>query len=334
MQPDPDLVKASKWPARVDRIVSALYGDIFAATVGMVAYYANTLVAYGFGLFAVLPFLSGIPIGMALRRKRGEMLGPADLFMASLWAIAIPAVLLMLMESEGMICILMAFPIGYVTTLLGALLGGSLPIGPRGSRVSVSLLALSPLLLVYEAHQSIEPSLNAVTTTIIVNAPPERIWPYLVNLDPIQSTDNYLFKAGVAHPLSTHTNGGGVGAARFCELSTGEMPERISVWQPGQLLVFDMLSTPACMKELNPFGPVHSGHLFHYFEWHEGRFQLIPLGSMKTEIVGTSTFDHHLGPSWYWSLWTIYIVHRVHSSVLEEIKRKAETPLSPEPSHL
>lgn len=168
----PVLAKALKWPVRLDRIISALYGDIFAATVGFIAYYANTLVTYGFGLFAVLPFLSGILIGMALRKKRGEMLSPADLFMSSLWAMTIPAVFLMFFESEGMICILMALPIGYVTTLLGTVLGGSLPIGPRGRPVSVSLLALSPLLLVYEAHKSTESSFHSVTTTIIVNAPP------------------------------------------------------------------------------------------------------------------------------------------------------------------
>jgi len=169
-----------------------------------------------------------------------------------------------------------------------------------------------------------KPFAQTVSTSIIINAPADRIWPLVNNLDSVAPTSNFLFRNGVAHPTSTKTTGEGVGAARLCRLSTGDMPERISVWEPGKRLVFDVLQTPACMKEWNPFGPVKAAHLTGYYSCRQGEFLLRSLGPDKTEVIGISRFDHRFGPTWYWSLWTTYIVHSVHSSVLDEIKRRTE----------
>jgi len=113
-----------------------------------------------------------------------------------------------------------------------------------------------------------------------------------------------------------------LGARRSCHLSTGEMPEVITRYEPGRCLEFRVLSTPPTMKELNPFHAVEARHLVGYYECLRGRFTLTRLPDGSTELTGTSWYRHRLAPALYWNLWTDEIVHEVHGRVLGAIQRR------------
>ncbi|MDB6116918.1 MAG: uncharacterized protein JWO08_699, partial [Verrucomicrobiaceae bacterium] len=129
---------------------------------------------------------------------------------------------------------------------------------------------------------------------------------------------------GLAYPLVSTITSEGVGARRQCVLSTGTMPEVITVWEPGKRLEFDVLATPAAMEETHPLGKVKAAHDDGYFTCKRGRFVLIALPGGRTRVEGTSWFQHDLWPQFYWAPLTKEVVHEVHQRVLLHIKALAE----------
>jgi hypothetical protein len=220
---------------------------------------------------------------------------------------------------EGVMCLAMALPVYAVTTAFGTALGCFLA-EKNASRLSVSALALLPAGFWVEAQTARDGWHDEVTTETVINAPPSAIWPLLSNLSAMVEPSEFLFRNGIAHPISIQTKGGGVGASRTCVLSTGNMPEVITVWEPNRRLGFRVLSTPASMKELNPFGEVKAEHLKGYYECEYGEFNLTPLPGGRTKITGLSRYSCRFGPGLYWRMWTRKIVHDVHQRVFNEIR--------------
>ena len=118
---------------------------------------------------------------------------------------------------------------------------------------------------------------------------------------------------------------GGVGAARVCRLSTGDMPERITVWKPEQELKFIVLDTPAAMREATIFGrDLDGAHLHTTYTSLDGGFRLEALPNGQTRLTGTSRYLLAITPASYWNLWTREIVSQVQLRVMNHVKAKAE----------
>lgn len=103
------------------------------------------------------------------------------------------------------------------------------------------------------------------------------------------------------------------------------MPEVIIECLPNRKLWFRVLTTPATMTELNPFGDPQPGHLHDYFEADTGGFILVPVGKDSTRLIGTSRVRSRYVPAWYWRNWIELYVHATHNLVFDEIERRAES---------
>jgi hypothetical protein len=160
---------------------------------------------------------------------------------------------------------------------------------------------------------------------VVIDAPAERVWAELHDIRDLPKTDNFLFQFGIAHPTGTVTDGQGVGAARLCKLSTGDMPEIVTVWKPGRELRFKVLSTPPSMRETGFFGrTIDTTHIHSAYASLEGGFKLEPLPGGRTRLTGESHYLLNIAPASYWNLWTEGIVHLVQRRVLEHVKTRAE----------
>ncbi|MBX3118862.1 MAG: hypothetical protein KF784_07330 [Fimbriimonadaceae bacterium] len=306
-------------------------GAITAAAVGLIL----GLVAFAIGginleyslyFFALLPLLVGM-IASGVLSIWGYF-GFDKHLGAGLVACVLLSFGLLVFSFEGAICLLMAAPLILISMFVGSAIGCAIynyidDFKRQRMNVAVLILAL-PFVSVLNQQLAPPPQKNTTSTAIIIDAPANKIWPYLNNLPDIPAPNELLFRAGVAHPVSTRTLGSGVGAERHCELSTGDMPEVITRYEPNKLLEFKVLKTPPSMIEMNPFGEVHAAHLEGFYECRIGRFELIPLADGRTKVVGTSVYEHRFGPRWYWTLWTDKIVHDVHLRVLREVKKRAE----------
>ena len=278
---------------------------------------------FGLAIFAGIPFATGVSSGVILRRAGGTF---GQAVGAALTLIG--AIILILCGSlmEGIVCVVMAAPFGAALAFVGVLFGYFLARtkAADGTLQSAAWLAIVAIVAGEGWHPP-APLEDRATTEIVIAATPERVWAELHDIRDLPPTDNFLFRFGVAHPMSTVTDGQGVGAARLCKLSTGDMPEIVTVWKPGQELRFKVLSTPPSMRELGFFGQtIDAAHLHSAYASLEGGFKLEALPDGRTRVIGESRYLLNIAPAAYWNLWTEAIVHAVHRRVLEHVKTRAE----------
>jgi hypothetical protein len=103
---------------------------------------------------------------------------------------------------------------------------------------------------------SAEPPVYSVSTKIVVNAEPERVWKYVVAFPDIPGEPDWVLRTGLGYPIRTRMDGRGVGAPRNCDLSTGTVRERVVVWDEPRLLRFVVTETPPAIRE----GTVRAHH--------------------------------------------------------------------------
>jgi hypothetical protein len=284
---------------------------------------------FGLAIFAGLPFATGVSCGVILRRAGGSF---GQAIAAAMTLIGTVVLILCACAMEGIVCVVMAAPFGAAIAFLGVTVGYFLTSSKVADGTLQSAAWLSIVVMVAVEGWNPPAPLEATTSSeVIINAPAARVWAELHDIRDLPPTENLLFQFGVAHPMGTVTDGQGVGAARLCKLSTGDMPEIVTVWKPNQELRFKVLSTPPSMRELGFFGrTIDADHLHSAYASLEGGFKLEPLADGRTRLVGESRYLLNIAPAAYWNLWTEEIVHMVQLRVMEHVKNRAEAgPRSP-----
>jgi hypothetical protein len=276
---------------------------------------------YGFALFMGVPFVIGF-VGAVVHGFR-EPRPMAQSFTVALVSLALVGGALLGLAWEGVICLAMAFPLALPMAMIGAYVGYL--VQPRSQWRSgfavVALPALLPLLIAGEATMPPPAPLYATRTSVIVDAPPERVWRNVIEFRDIDESPEWYFRAGIAYPLRAKIAGSGVGAKRYCVFTTGAFVEPIEVWDPPRRLKFSVTSNPPPMRELSPYSDVRPAHLDGFLMSRGGQFELEPLPGGRTRLTGTTWYQHHLWPAAYWRLWSDAIIHRIHLRVLRHIAK-------------
>ena len=267
---------------------------------------------------AIAGFLSG-----RAGRTQGQSIGAAFLTLSAILTI------LGFAAMEGIICMVMVTPAVALLAVIGAMLGywlAYLTDPSANLRVHSAAWLTVIVCAVGESFLPPAPLEDVVSSEVIIDATPAQVWKQLKDIRDLPAPTEPLFVFGVAHPLETYVVGeGGVGAARVCRLSTGDMPERITVWKPEQELQFVVLDTPATMREATFFGQdLDAPHLHTTYTSLEGGFRLEPLPDGRTRLIGTSRYLLTIAPATYWNLWTRHIVGQVQLRVMNHVKAKAE----------
>jgi uncharacterized protein YndB with AHSA1/START domain len=231
---------------------------------------------------------------------------------------------MLLFALEGVMCLAMALIPALITGSVGALLGAEIARrqGLRRQQM-VILLTCLPILTGLEAV-NLDIPLQRVTTTLEVDAPPEKVWSHLIAFSELPEPARWVFKLGIAYPMRARIEGAGVGAIRNCEFSTGPFVEPITVWKPGKHLAFDVIEQPEPMTETSPYQRVNAPHLLNGFRSRRGEFRLTALPNNRTRLEGTTWYTLELFPQLYWTTWSDQIIHAIHTRVLEHIRREAE----------
>lgn len=277
---------------------------------------------YGVSLFIGLPFVTGL-LTTLFFAGRQERTYKECLAISSLGLVFL-GVAIVLVAIEGLICVLMALPLALVLNMMGAWAGWIIqskrrPLPGQG----VMLMLVLPGLMGLEKAAHIEPPRVAVVSTVEIQAPPEVVWNYVVSFSELPSPDSWILKTGVAYPIKAEIKGHGVGAVRHCIFSTGPFVEPIEVWDEPRLLKFSVQSQPHPMKELTPY-EISPPHLDHFLRSRAGQFLLVPLSNGGTRLEGTTWYTHEIWPAQYWQLWSDYVIHHIHHSVLDHIKNLSE----------
>ena len=329
--------EGAPWPGPhgIDRFIphtkigSAALSIVVTTVLGFGFVLMGTLVigAYGWGLFVALPFCLGM-FSVLLYSFHEPRQWFACMSVALL-PVALVGAALLLVAVEGVICLLMAAPFAVVLAALGGALGYAIQARhwrPKQAAAMFSILILLiPASFGVERAAALRPPMYKVRTAIEVNAPPEKVWSQVVAFAEIPPPKELLFRAGIAYPIRAEISGHGVGAVRRCIFSTGPFVEPIEVWDEPHLLKFGVTANPPSLNELTPYGHIDAPHLHGYFVSEQGQFLLTALPGGRTRIQGTTWYHNAMWPASYWHLWSDYIIHRIHSRVLEHIRTEAET---------
>ncbi len=284
----------------------------------------NVFRDYAFGLFVWLPLVLGATSTLILAHKnpttRKTLRNNAYL------TLLIFCLGLLFFAWEGVICLLMAAPIGFVFTYFGFLIGHRLSESKMSNSTptAIILLMLSvPSLMAFEDNIKTSDDLRSVATSIEINASPETVWKNVVAFPQLKGPTEFIFKTGIAYPINATISGQGVGAIRHCNFSTGSFVEPITVWDEPKLLKFSVDEQPEPMKEISLYD-IHPAHLHGYWVSKQGQFKLTELPNGHTLLEGTTWYINKIKPNIYWTPWSDYIVHKIHQRVLEHIKTQAE----------
>ena len=308
-------------------IGSALASTVIVGVIGTVlAYFATqTLRNYGWGLFVALPFAMGLVAVWIYAGRTKRSFGSCQI--VAILPILFCGLCLLVAAAEGIICLIMAAPIGLGLSLFGGIVGYLIvgnrraPINP----VATMLVFLSvPLTMGMEKRAGQTPSLFSVTSSIIISAPPEKVWPNVISFSSIPPERDWILRTGVAYPTQARIEGTGVGAIRHCIFTTGEFVEPIEVWDEPRRLRFSVADQPEPMEELSPYPHLKTPHLHGYLEAREGELRLTELPGGKTLLEGTTWYIDRIWPSLYWRFWSDLMIHHIHLRVLNHIKNLAE----------
>jgi len=262
-----------------------------------------------FSTFVIVPVLMGL-VGAYfwrdLQRKTIRYIGLAVI--NTLIAVVLSVVFL----REGIICLLIVSPLVLIFVTAGTLLGKVI-FRRRNNTINVSLVGA--LLLVFAVDVLSDHEFTAkVSDTIIVNAPVEKVWPLVVEYEPITQKENYwLFKIGMPSPVQSTVDGHEAGAGRKCIFSNGYVfDEKMVVYKPNEELTFDIVSQPR--------DPEIMGHI----DIQRGQFILMDNGNGTTTLIGNSWYKLYVFPVVYFDAWAESITRNVHLRVMDHIKTQAE----------
>lgn len=277
---------------------------------------------YGIAIFILTPFFLGFSPAILYGYKNSVSLHECR--KVSFLSITIFMAFLMVFAVEGLICIIMALPIGLIFNWLGSIIGYEVVkknIHKGGPTTMLILIFIIPSFSFIE--NQINPSLNSVVTSIEINASPETVWKNVIEFPQLNKPTEFIFKTGIAYPINAIIKGQGVGAIRYCNFTTGSFVEPITKWDQPNLLAFDVKEQPAPMKELS-FWDIDAPHLHDYFVSKKGQFKLRKLKNGNTKLIGTTWYYNDIKPNFYWDIWSNNIIHKIHYRVLNHIKLTSE----------
>ena len=309
------LIKSHRKPTAV--IVPAIFAWVFTA-LGTVV-----LKDYGWSVFIFTPFFIGLCAtviwGLHFKATTREYF---DITTLSLLLFCAGLVLFAL---EGVICIIMAAPLGLIISFLGVFFGQAIVKYKQSTLpIVIGLTCFIPALMGFESKYQKLPELYSTTTSVIIDQPKEKVWNEVITFSKIAEPTEWFFNAGIAYPTHAEIIGTGKGAIRYCNFSTGRFVEPITEWKESELLQFSVLETPAPLKEISPYD-INPAHLHEYFVSKKGQFKLTALPGGRTLLEGTTWYTHKIKPGFYWKFWSDYIIHKIHSRVLSHIKNEVES---------
>jgi hypothetical protein len=294
--------------------------------LGAAAISVNVFRSYGLGLFVLVPFCVGLI--SVLLYGYGQPRSVGSCIVVACLSILLLGAALLAFAFEGIICLIMAAPIGLALAILGGIVGYVIQQRQWHQRHLASTMGVVVLLvpLLIGAEQAGPPTVPVfmVRSALEIDAPPERVWENVVSFTELPPPHEWLFRCGIAYPMRAEIDGHGEGAIRRCVFSTGPFIEPIEVWDEPRRLKFSVTANPAPMEEWTPYAAVHPPHLDGFLVSRGGQFQLTPLTGRRTRLEGTTWYQHHLWPATYWQAWSDYIIHQIHLRVLRHIQRNSE----------
>lgn len=310
------------------RYLASILGVVLGLTFRISYAWLNSETGAGlmsFGFLFLSPFSIGyVHVWYSTRAKSGSVFSA----ITESWS---PALLCMglagIVALEGLICILMAFPLWIFMASLGAGAALLVRLVTTGSFLLPTVGIFLPLLfLPLESLVPQSTRYKTVSNEIIIDASHSKVWDLIKSVELIKTEEQQasLFTMlGFPQPLEAKLVGTRVGAYRLATFAGGvEFHETITDWKEGELLSF---SIKANTSEISP--ATLDPHITiggQYFDVLDGSYRVEQISTKKTRLYLSST--HRLSTKFnlYAALWSRAIMSSVQKNILEVIKSRAE----------
>ncbi|HZY36096.1 MAG TPA: hypothetical protein VFE53_05580 [Mucilaginibacter sp.] len=262
-----------------------------------------------FSEFIIVPILMGMISGwfwqdLRLPTRRLALYSCYNSFLA----IALSFIFL----GEGVICLIIVSPLIFCFMFLGAITGKGI-CKKNNDKLNVSVVLLLAIVFVADTFSKHDYE-NKVTDTILVNAPPAKVWKNVVAFKRIKAPAKFwLFRLGMPSPVESTVTGYYKGAGRKCIFSNNYVfDETISTYDTAKNLIFDIVNQPKDPEIMNHIAILR------------GQFLLKDNGDGTTTLVGNSWYRLYVFPVWYYDIWAKSITRNVHLRVMQHIKELSE----------
>jgi hypothetical protein len=236
---------------------------------------------------------------------------------------------------EGAICIVMLIPAWIPLAMLGGAVGSSQLRNARRAatlkrrrNVLVCALVVPFVVAPVEERLPLPDDLRTVTSSIEIQASPERVWPEIARvrrIDPSEHEFRWVHVIGFPRPVEATLSHEGVGGVRHASFEGGVVfVETVDIWQPGKRLGFSIHADPDSIpaKTLDEHVTVGGP----YFDVLHGEYLIEPLPNGRVRLVLTS--HHRLSThfNFYAKWWTDFVMADIQEEILVILKRRCEAP--------
>jgi hypothetical protein len=228
---------------------------------------------------------------------------------------------------EGLICIVLVFPVFMVASIIGGLLMGFIiKLTSKARGILNSLLVLPLFLSPIESSIPISPDERTVETSVIVYANPEEIFSQLASVQGVEESElgfSFMRLIGLPRPLEASMSGSGVGSVRTTKWEKGvTFKERITVWNaPVQFhYQFDIPAGSIPKEALDRH--VELGG--EYFTVLRGGYDIELIDSETSKLILKTVYVNKSHLKLYGNIWADYVLNDFHSSLLHLMKLRSE----------
>ncbi len=239
-------------------------------------------------------------------------------------AISVAGACLLVVAMEGVICLDMAAPIALLLGIAGGvivyLIQNTVWQQTKSAHLFCAAFVVIPTAM--EVEHTVPPPLPLlkVQSSVIVDAPPEKVWKNVVAFSKLPPPTEAIFKLGVAYRSGGNSRqASGHPALQFppARLSSRSKSGRASV-----AVKFSVTCFPEPMQEWTPYHHVHPPHLDGYLSPVAGG-SLDSAGGQSHPVGGDDLVSSSTWPADYWQLWSDQIIHTIHR-VLNHVKQLSE----------
>jgi hypothetical protein len=276
-------------------------------------------------IFSV-PFTCGL-LGVAIGRWAGSDRWFLYSMGVPLLTLVVGLLITLVTRIEAAICVIMALPILFVGSVLGGLLAHAM-LPKNRHHMQMTLAVFIPFVAAW-----IEGSLNwpsekmSISNTIVIDAPAEKIWPEITSVRPIraeQIRESWIYRIGFPKPIAATLDHDGVGGVRVATFERDvSFFEVITEWDKPRKLSFTIHADPEFIPQTAFDRHIIVGGRF--YDVLDGTYEIELLGPTRCRLHLTS--NHRLGTRFnaYAAWWSHKIMDQIQGSILEVIRRRAET---------
>jgi hypothetical protein len=231
---------------------------------------------------------------------------------------------------EGAICIIMIMPSFFIMASLGGLLYAIVKDNCRNRLngfVFAAVLLLPFLSAPVESRFPSPSDYRQVQTTIEISAPPEAVWPNIIEVRKFQPWEHHfswVHTIGFPRPVEATLSHPGVGGIRRASFEGNVLfLETIDWWEPNRGLSFNIASDPDSIPQTTLDEHVTVGG--PYFDVLKGKYEIEPLGPGRVRLHLTSSYRITTPFNFYSGLWTDFVMRDIQNYILGILKQRSET---------